>query len=209
MTVDVGAGPERAIPATKSVSSTIAVLLAAATLLGGENARTAAVLLETAQSIRAWLADSVRTLRGPAALIACRRDVLVLGTDYGAPIAREAALKFKEATYLHAEGFEAGEFRHGSAAMVDASAAVIGIVDRDGSPIVGRALRELGPTGALRLQSVRRRSMASRVSGPMVEDPYNTLAWLVTIQMLALLVARDRGIDSDSPRGLTKAVVSE
>ena len=209
VTVDVGAGPERAIPATKSVSSTIAVLLAAATLLGGENSRTAPVLLETAQSIRAWLADSVRTLRGPAALIACRRDVLVLGTDYGAPIAREAALKFEEATYLHAEGFEAGEFRHGSAAMVDASAAVIGIVDRDGSPIVGRALRELGPTGALRLAIGTTTIDGIPRLGPMVEDPYNTLAWLVTIQMLALLVARDRGIDSDSPRGLTKAVVSE
>lgn len=93
--------------------------------------------------------------------------------------------------------------------MVDASAAVIGIVDRDGSPIVGRALRELGPTGALRLAIGTTTIDGIPRLGPMVEDPYNTLAWLVTIQMLALLVARDRGIDSDSPRGLTKAVVSE
>jgi glutamine---fructose-6-phosphate transaminase (isomerizing) len=209
VTIDVGAGLERAIPATKSVSSTIAILLGAATLLGGENTRSAAVLLETAQSIRAWLADSVRTLVEPAAEIARRRDVIVLGTDYGAPIAREAALKFKEATYLHAEGFEAGEFRHGSAAMVDASAAAIGILDRDGSPIVGRALRELESTGALRFAVGTATVEGVPRLGPMVEDPYNTLAWLVTVQMLALYVARNRGIDSDSPRGLTKAVISE
>jgi glutamine---fructose-6-phosphate transaminase (isomerizing) len=209
VTIDVGAGPERAIPATKSVSSTIAILLGAATLLGGDSARSAAVLLQTAQSVRAWLADSAGSLVEPAAEIACRRDVIVLGTDYGAPIAREAALKFKEATYLHAEGFEAGEFRHGSAAMVDASTAAIGILDRDGSPIVGRALRELETTGALRFAVGTPAIDGIPRLGPMVEDPYNTLAWLVTIQMLALYVARDRGIDSDSPRGLTKAVISE
>jgi glucosamine--fructose-6-phosphate aminotransferase (isomerizing) len=209
VTIDVGAGPEHAIPATKSVSSTIAILLAAATLLGGEKTRSSADLVETAQSIRAWLADSVNGIVEPAMQIAERRDVVILGTDYGAPIAREAALKFKEATYLHAEGFEAGEFRHGSAAMVDRSVAVLGIMDRDGSPIVGQALRELEAAGALRFAVGTTTIDGVRRLGPMVADPYNTLAWLVTIQMLALLVARERGIDSDAPRGLTKAVISE
>jgi glucosamine--fructose-6-phosphate aminotransferase (isomerizing) len=209
VTIDVGAGPERAIPATKSVSSTIAILLAAATLLGGEKTRSAFDLVAMAESTRAWLRDAVRTIAGPAAQIAGRRDVVILGTDYGAPIAREAALKFKEATYLHAEGFEAGEFRHGSAAMVDREVAAIGILDHDGSPIVGRALRELAPTGALRFAVGTTTIDGVERLGPMVEDPYNTLAWLVTIQMLALHVARERGVDSDAPRGLTKAVISE
>jgi glucosamine--fructose-6-phosphate aminotransferase (isomerizing) len=209
LTIDVGAGPERAIPATKSVSSTIAILLAAATLLGGENTRSAAVLVETAQRIRGWLKDSVAELVEPAVQIGARSNVVILGTDYGAPIAREAALKFKEATYLHAEGFEAGEFRHGSAAMVDRATAAIGIVDRDGSPIVGRAMRELERTGALRLAVGTTPVDGIQRLGPIVDDPYNTLAWLVTIQMLALFVARNRGVDSDAPRGLTKAVISE
>ncbi|MBV8149620.1 MAG: SIS domain-containing protein [Candidatus Eremiobacteraeota bacterium] len=209
VTIDVGAGPERAIPATKSVSSTIAILLAAATLLGGAATRSAAVLVATARTIRLWLEDSAATLLEPARLIAARTNVVILGTDYGAPIAREAALKFKEATYLHAEGFEAGEFRHGSAAMVDGSTAAIGIVDRDGSPIVGRAMHDLQATGALRLAIGTAAAQGIARLGPIVEDPYNTLAWLVTVQMLALYVARRRGIDSDAPRGLTKAVVSE
>jgi glutamine---fructose-6-phosphate transaminase (isomerizing) len=209
VTIDIGAGAERAIPATKSVSSTIAILLGAATLLGGDGTRTSAVLLETAHVVRAWLEDFVWSLVEPAKRIAQCRDAIVLGTDYGAPIAREAALKFKEATYLHAEGFEAGEFRHGSAAMVDGSTAAIGIVDRDGSPIVGRALRELESTGALLLAIGTTKIEGVPTLGPLVEDAYNTLAWLVTIQMLALYVARVRGVDSDTPRGLTKAVVSE
>ena len=101
-----------------------------------------------------------RTVATPAAQIAQCSGIVILGTGYGAPIAREAALKFKESTYMHVEGFEAGEFRH------------------------------------VRL-------------GAMVADPYNTLTWLVTLQMLALHVARTRGVDSDAPRGLTKAVTSE
>jgi glutamine---fructose-6-phosphate transaminase (isomerizing) len=209
VTIDVDAGPERAIPATKSVSSTIAILLAAATLLGGATTRSAAVLVATARTIRAWLEDSAAAILSPATMLAARSNVVILGTDYGAPIAREAALKFKEATYLHAEGFEAGEFRHGSAAMVDVTTAAIGIVDRDGSPVVGRAMHDLRTTGALRLAVGTTPLEGMPRLGPVVDDPYNTLAWLVTAQMLALYVARRRGIDSDAPRGLTKAIVSE
>ncbi len=209
VTIDVGAGPELAVPATKSVSSTIAILLTAASLRAQDRSRDPAVLLETARAIRTWLRDSAGTVVTPAAQIAHCSGIVILGTDYGAPIAREAALKFKEATYMHAEGFEAGEFRHGSAAMADASTAAIGIVDADGSPIVGAAMRDLAPRGALRI-AVGNESLGTGTRiGPVVGDPYNTLAWLITLQMLALHVARTRGVDSDAPRGLTKAIITE
>ncbi|MBV8491504.1 MAG: SIS domain-containing protein [Candidatus Eremiobacteraeota bacterium] len=207
-TIDVLAGPERAIPASKSVSSTIAILLTAATLLGGETTRSASALEATAGVVRSWLSNCFAELKPPLKNVARCSSVVVLGTDYGAPIAREAALKFKEATYVHAEGFEAGEFRHGSAAMADRTTAAIGIVDRDGSPIVGRAIHELAPSGALRLAIGTTPIEGVPRLGPVVDDPYNTLAWLVTVQMLALGVARERGIDSDAPRGLTKAVIT-
>lgn len=210
MTIDIGAGPEEAIPATKSVSCTIAILLGAASLVAGEHSRDADVLIQTAQTIGAWLAGSgVDPVVRASVAIAARHDVMVLGTDYGAPIAREAALKFKEATYLHAEGFEAGEFRHGSAAMIDASSVVLGIMDRDALEFVGRPLREARTSGALRYVIGSTTVDGIAMLGPAVEDAYNTLGWLVTVQLLALYVARARGINSDNPRGLTKAIVSE
>lgn len=209
LTIDVGAGPELAVPATKSVSCTIAILLTAASLLAQDRSREPAVLLETAQTVRSWLRDSAGTTLTPAARIAHCSGIVILGTDYGAPIAREAALKFKEATYMHAEGFQAGEFRHGSAAMADASTAAIGIVDADGSPIVGAAMRDLAVRGALRITVGTESLGTGERLGPVVDDPYNTLAWLVTLQLLALHVARTRGVDSDKPRGLTKAIVTE
>ena len=210
LTIDIGAGPELAIPATKSVSCTIAILLSAASLIAHEHTRDADVLVRTAQTIDSWLngAEVEPVVRAGVA-IAARHDIMVLGTDYGAPIAREAALKFKEAAYLHAEGFEAGEFRHGSAAMIDASSVVLGIMDSDALQVVGRPLREAKKSGALRyvVGTVTVDGIARL--GPQVDDPYNTLAWLVTVQLLALYAARARGINSDAPRGLTKAIVSE
>jgi glucosamine--fructose-6-phosphate aminotransferase (isomerizing) len=203
MTIDIVAGPEEAIPATK-------ILLGAASLVAGEHSRDADVLIHTAQTIGAWLGGSgVDPVVRASVAIAARHDVMVLGTDYGAPIAREAALKFKEATYLHAEGFEAGEFRHGSAAMIDASSVVLGIMDRDALEIVGRPLREARKSGALRYVIGSTTVDGIAMLGPAVEDAYNTLGWLVTVQLLALYVARARGINSDNPRGLTKAIVSE
>jgi len=141
--------------------------------------------------------------------MASRPNVAVLGSDYGLPIARETALKLKEASYLHAEGFAAGEFRHGSVAMVDGSFSVVGIVDDDAMPIVARPLRETRESGALQyligscdLEGLPR-------LGPVVDEAYNTLAWLVTGQLLSLYIARARNIEADAPRGLTKALVAE
>ncbi len=210
LAIDVLAGPEVAIPASKSVSSTIAILLAAASLLGGDRTRDPEILIRTAETIRAWLVGSgVDSVERAAVAIAGRHDVMVLGTDYGGPIAREAALKFKEATYLHAEGFEAGEFRHGSAAMVDISSVLLGIMDPDAIEIVGRPLIEAHKTGALRYVIGTTTVDGLTRLGPIVDDPYNTLAWLITAQLVALHVARTRGIDSDRPRGLSKALVAE
>jgi glucosamine--fructose-6-phosphate aminotransferase (isomerizing) len=207
ITIDVAAGVERAIPATKSVTASLAVLLSAASSLGSESERTPQALVEIARAVRAWLSGSQCVdVRAAAAEIAQRHDIVVLGTDYGAPIGREIALKFKEATYLHAEGFEAGEFRHGSAAMVDDRSVAIGIMDHDADAIVGRPLRELATTGAMRYAIGTTTVADVPRLGPLVADPFNALSWLVTAQLLALHVARARGIDSDAPRGLRKAV---
>jgi glucosamine--fructose-6-phosphate aminotransferase (isomerizing) len=199
-----------AIPATKSVTATVAILLAAATLRGGNPARSARALEETADTVDAWLRDeaAMSKMQRAASQLAGRYDVMFLGTDYGALVAREAALKFKEATYLHAEGFEAGEFRHGSVAMLDASSALVGILDQDGREIVARALGEAAASGALRFTIGADIESIERL-GPIVGDAYNTLAWLVTVHVLALFVSRLRNVEGDAPRGLTKAIVSE
>lgn len=207
--IDVGAGREVAVPATKSVSATVAILLWAASLASGASSRRAGVLEATSAAIRSWLDSAGYTdVVTAAQRIARRRSVIVLGSDYGLPIACETALKLKEAAYLHAEGFAAGEFRHGSIAMVDASCAVIGIVDADALPAVARPLRDVAAVEALCYIIGAGPIDEIEHLGPLVDDPYNTLGWLVTAQLIALHAARARHIDSDTPRGLTKALIA-
>ncbi len=210
VTLDVGAGSERAIPASKSVTATVAILLWAASLAGGDGRRDATVLERTAQAVRAWLAsdDAARVAEHAGRIAACR-SVVVLGSDYGLPIANEMALKIKEASYLHAEGFAAGEFRHGSIAMVDATIAAVGIIDSDAREIVARPLVEIGPSGALRYTIGSPALPGIERLGPECDVPFNALGWLATAQTIALYAARARGIDSDAPRGLRKSLAAQ
>jgi len=207
LTIDLGAGPEIAVPASKSVTSTAAILLWAAGLMSGSHSRTAETLTETAEDVRGWLdGRDIETVQDAAQRIARRRSVVIVGAGYGVPVANECALKLKEASYIHAEGFSAGEFRHGSAAMLDPSCGIIGIVDDVSRNVVNRPLVE-----ALQAESLRY-TIGGRIGdipllGPVVGEAFNTLAWLVAAQVLALYVGRARYVESDAPRGLAKTMV--
>lgn len=203
--IDVGAGSEVAVPASKSVTATAAILLWAAGLLGERHARSAQTLDETADLVDAWLRTGVDDVRSAATQIARRRSIIIVGTGYGLPIAYEAALKLKEASYLHAEGFSAGEFRHGSAAILDASCAIIGIVDDVSRKVVERPVRDAARAGSLHY-AVGGALVGATLLGPVVGEAFNTLAWLVTAQVIALEAGRARGIDSDAPRGQSKVL---
>ena len=204
ISIDVGAGTEIAVPASKSVTATAAILLWTAGLMAGKSTRSAQTLTETAEDVRSWLDGAeVDELREAAGRIARRRSVLIVATSYGLPIANEFALKLKEASYIHAEGFSAGEFRHGSAAMLDASCAIIGVVDDVSRDVVNRPLLEAAQAESLRYV-IGGHIGDIPLIGPVVGSAFNTLAWLVAAQMTALFVGRARYVESDAPRGLTK-----
>jgi len=210
LVIDIDAGPELAVPASKSVSACAAVLLWAASLVGGDAGRGAQTLRQAAGEVEEWLGGSgPQAVQAAAVHAAQRQHVAVLGSDYGLPVAREVALKLKEASYLHAEAFSAGEFRHGSVSMVDASFTVFGIADADALAVVARPLHELERSEALRYEIGACEIPGAATLGPDVVASYNTLGWLVTGQLLALFAARAKGIDCDAPRGLTKALVNE
>jgi glutamine---fructose-6-phosphate transaminase (isomerizing) len=203
-TVDALAGPEIAVPASKSVTSMAAILLWAAALTGGKKNRTAATLEETAEDVRGWLdGPGVEDVARAAQRIARRRSVAVVAAGYGVPVAYELALKIKEASYVHAEGFPAGEFRHGSSAILDASSAIVGIVDAASRDVVHRPLAEAVEAEALRYV-IGARSGDVPLLGPATGEAFNTLAWLVAGQYLALSIGRASFVESDAPRGLSK-----
>jgi glutamine---fructose-6-phosphate transaminase (isomerizing) len=205
--IDCLAGPELAVPASKSVTSMAAIVLWAAALTAGKKNRTARTLEETAEDVRSWLGGSgVDDVVAAARRLARRRSVAIVAAGYGVPIAHELALKIKEASYLHAEGFAAGEFRHGSSAILDASSAIIGIVDEVSRDIVHRPLVEAVEAEAVRYV-IGARTGDVPLLGPATGEAFNSLAWLVAGQYLALSLGRANYVESDSPRGLSKYVV--
>jgi glucosamine--fructose-6-phosphate aminotransferase (isomerizing) len=202
--IDCLAGPELAVPASKSVTSMAAILLWAAALTGGRRNRTAATLERTAGDVAAWFdGPGVADVEAAAGRLLSRRSIAVVAAGYGVPVAYELALKIKEASYIHAEGFAAGEFRHGSSAILDASSAIVGIVDEASREIVHRPLAEAAQVEAARYV-IGLADDEVPVLGPATGDPFNTLAWLVAGQYLALSLGRANAVESDAPRGLRK-----
>ena len=205
--IDVECGAEIAVPASKTVTVMAATLLWAAAMLHGGAIGSAAALWEASDAVQSWL-DNVHpnSISEAAMRISKRSSAVIVGSGFGLPVAREIALKIKEASYMHAEGFAAGEFRHGSAAMLDASCAIAGILDGRSDELVRRALQEASNAEAL-AYAVGELARDLPVLGPVFAGPFAPLGWIVAGQVLALHLGRARGVQSDAPRGLVKAIV--
>src|SRR5437867_1715546 len=120
LTVPLGAGPERCVLATKSFTAKLAILLLTAHELAGLAPGAAALIQRAAGEIERLLADDRRDLiRQIAETIHTREHLFVIGRGPSYPLALEAALKVKEVSYIHAEGFAGGELKHGVIALIE------------------------------------------------------------------------------------------
>lgn len=204
VTIDVLAGPERAVPASKSVTAMAAIVFWAAARGSEGDAASAEALRRLAGDIGAWLDGDAMTLTDrAAALLEPAHSIVVIGAGFGVPVAAEIALKIKEASYRHAEGFGAGEFRHGSTALLDATRGIVGIVDATSRAAVGAVLGVARAAGAIAV-ALGDALPDVPAFGLPVSGRFAPLAWIAGGQLLALALARRAGIDSDSPRGLQK-----
>jgi glucosamine--fructose-6-phosphate aminotransferase (isomerizing) len=217
------AGPEIGVASTKAFTSQVAALtalaIAAARQRGridqAEEARLAALLLETPRLIAESLVveDQVRAI---ALEIAKARDVLYLGRGAMFPLALEGALKLKEISYIHAEGYAAGELKHGPIALVDAATPIIVIAPTDAlfektmsnmSEVVargGRIVLITDPAGATHAPAG-----AQVIVAPQCDPMIAPLVFAAPIQLLAYHVAVQKGADVDQPRNLAKSVTVE
>lgn len=201
-TVELGAGRERAVPATKTFTAQLAAFATIAEALG-----------DVPWDERAWqaLPGAVEALLadpGPADRAAGRvgdaAELVCVARGYLTAVALEAALKLREAAGLRAEGWSAADFRHGPIAAADPSVPVLAVTapgpaaaDVDALAATLRA----GGTSVLRLGADRDADL------PLPDDPPEPLAAIpavVRAQQLALAVARSRGRDPDRPAGLSK-----
>jgi glucosamine--fructose-6-phosphate aminotransferase (isomerizing) len=217
------AGPEIGVASTKAFTSQVAALtalaIAAARRRGhiddAEEARLARLLLETPRLIAESLVVEDQ-IRGVALEIAQARDVLYLGRGQMFPMALEGALKLKEISYIHAEGYAAGELKHGPIALVDAATPIIVIAPSDElfektmsnmSEVVARGGRIVLFTDAAGVSHAP--PGAHVIVVPTCDPLVAPLVYAAPIQLLAYHVAVQKGADVDQPRNLAKSVTVE
>ncbi len=146
-TLLLGAGPEKCVLSTKAFTAKVAYLLLAAGALRGTEEEMRAVLSAAAAEMDAMRTDGrLDTVRALAERIQDREHLFIVGRGAGYPLALEAALKVKEVSYMHAEGFASGELKHGVIALVEA-----------GTPCL-----VLAPSGPEEAQALHHRRASSR-----------------------------------------------
>src|ERR1700735_5432387 len=225
------AGIERAIPATKSFTTQLAVLYSLALHLARFRWRMTQPaaedqgreLREIPQLIEAALPGWQSQVEAIAPALASSSTLLYLGRGPHYAIAREGALKLKESAYLNAEGYPSGELKHGPNALVSKQTPLIMIATPDSRDphSVLRYSKVLQLMKDMRAQGARIIALATEgdretpqysdscLFVPASNDLLSTILEVVPLQLLAYTLAISRGIDVDRPRNLVKAVVEE
>ena len=218
------AGPEIGVASTKAFTCQLAVLAALATNLARAKGKLSPAaereivehLREAPEAMSDALAhdDDIAAL---APLIAPARDVLYLGRGPDYPMALEGALKLKEISYIHAEGYAAGEMKHGPIALIDDAVPVI--VLAPSGPLFEKTvsnMQEVRARGGKVILISDAQGLAEAGEGcmatilvPQVHPLIAPLVYAVPIQLLAYHVAVAKGTDVDQPRNLAKSVTVE
>ncbi|MBT3556945.1 MAG: glutamine--fructose-6-phosphate transaminase (isomerizing), partial [Rhodospirillales bacterium] len=218
------AGPEIGVASTKAFTTQLTVLaclsIAIARDRGTLDANGVARLTEAMTEVPARAAEVLNhdeRIQEIALKVAEARDVLYLGRGTSYPIALEGALKLKEISYIHAEGYAAGEMKHGPIALIDEDVPVIVIAPTDSlfektasnlQEVVarkGRVVFFTDDAGAEKLGDLAAETVALPTVDPFVAPILHT----IPVQLLSYHVAVAKGTDVDQPRNLAKSVTVE
>jgi len=221
------AGPEIGVAATKTFTAQVAAVelvglalaQARGTKYSDEVAREYELLAEVPELMARTL-GVVEPVRALAREIAQCRAVLFLGRHVGYPVALEGALKLKELAYMHAEGFPAGELKHGPIALIEDGLPVVVVMPSpEGRPVLHQKMlsniAEITARGARTVvvaeqgDTAARRHAAHLIEVPVVPTLLAPFVATIPLQVLAAEIAQARGYDVDKPRNLAKSVTVE
>ena len=217
------AGPEIGVASTKCFTTQLVALLLLATYLGRRRGKLdAAGTRDLLQELVKVPNEMRRALDQKDEVFAVARQwqhadhMLFLGRGLGFPIALEGALKLKEISYAHAEGYAAGEMKHGPIALIDAAMPVVVVMPRDGqyektlSNVQEVRARDGQIIAVVTEGDTEAGQLAQHVlSVPAAADDMQPLLTVLPLQLLAYYVADLKGTDVDQPRNLAKTVTVE
>ncbi|HEX7227632.1 MAG TPA: glutamine--fructose-6-phosphate transaminase (isomerizing) [Candidatus Binatia bacterium] len=217
------AGPEISVASTKACSTQLTALYLLAVALGRLNGKLkqadARKLLRELMHLPTWIEDALKLedeVKELARELMHSQDFLYLGRGLNYPIALEGALKLKEISYIHAEGYPAGEMKHGPIALIDEKMPVVVLAPRDRyfEKTIGN-LKEVESRGGKVIVLTDDSKTSREVSAfrlltlPKASHYLTPIVMTIPLQLLAYHIAVHRGTDVDQPRNLAKSVTVE
>lgn len=217
------AGPEIGVASTKAFTAQVSVLAMMAIMLGQKrnviDPEYAARLIEELDRIPQKVKQIVENsdnIKRMAELFTYAPNFLYLGRTYNFPVALEGALKLKEISYIHAEGYPAAEMKHGPIALIDAMMPVVVIAATDHTnekmisnieEVKARKGRIISVTGTENEDVINLSEFSCPI--PETEDCLSPLLTVIPLQLLSYYIAVNRGCNVDQPRNLAKSVTVE
>jgi len=219
------AGPEVAVASTKALTAQMtAVYLLALFLATGRKSMSAPELSELGKELLklpAKVTEVLGSLEQVSALakkMSNAKTVLFLGRNVGFPVAMEGALKLKELAYIHAEGFAAGELKHGPIALIEQDQPVIVILPSPSDPLHPKVISNIQEIKARGATVIAIAEVGDKEASKYAENVWYVPAtnWLmapvltvIPLQAFAMELANAKGLDVDQPRNLAKSVTVE
>lgn len=206
LTLGINCGPEIGVAATKSFTSQLAVLYQITNQLCDNCISTDWQKISDAFS---YILDNDSKIKQIAKQLNEISDIYVLGRGIHFPIAKEAALKLKELTYIHAEGIAGGELKHGPLALMDSSVFVIIINPTDSTyGDTMNSANEIKARGAKIIGISNKNDSVYDywIEIPEMDDSSYPLVEIIPIQLLSYYAALEKNTDPDYPRNLAKSV---
>jgi len=218
------AGPEIGVASTKAFTAQLTALILLTLYLGQQTGRldpaTGRELAKALVGLPALLEQELPAIHSKMDKIAeefsrCR-DFLYLGRGMNFPVALEGALKLKEISYIHAEGYAAGELKHGPIALIDRDMPVLALAPRDEVylKVVSNVEEVKARNGRMIIIGSRDDNELQRITEnvvllPTIHPELNPILFTIPLQLLAYQIANLRGCDVDQPRNLAKSVTVE
>ncbi len=203
----MNAGPEICVLSTKSYTSQVAILLMLAYASAGKPDEGRRAVLEAASKTEEVITKNISTIKEVASRIKSSNSCFLIGRDLAYPSAVEGALKIKEVSYIHAEGFAGGELKHGTIALIEpGTPAVVFSTEKTRKLILSNAC-EIKSRGGLiiGIDSANDPVYDYFIESPEA-GPANPLLEIIPVQLLSYYLAVEKGCDPDKPRNLAKSV---
>ncbi|RLJ02446.1 MAG: glutamine--fructose-6-phosphate transaminase (isomerizing) [Candidatus Aenigmatarchaeota archaeon] len=195
--LEIKAGQEVCVAATKTFINQVVLLMELASLFGYR-----AELDTLPQEIEHVIKSNEKTIRKLARRLKDKNDIYIIGRGVTYPVAREIALKLKEIAYIHAEGMMGGELKHGTLALIEEGVPVISLIPSKDDEVMSNVI-EVESRGAM---SIRISPESKEFKIPQTNSGKFAVFSVVLGQLLAYYIAKERGLPIDKPRNLAKSV---